>query len=167
MASNTTRAAAEARALALALALAARMRWTFGPGPLLSHAFAQFLYVPKPQLLLVPTTSGLAYAMRQVDPVIREARSDALIVSRPAEGSASFAFATWHSCETIWTQPLSLWLHAASEIWLVPPPMDDDPLGFRLRDALHWTEPVPWSDPQARMVGIRRALAWMARIDPS
>ncbi len=166
MTPNTMRAAAEARALMLTLALVARMDWRLGPGPLLPQAFAQYLYVPDPQMLLVPTTSGLDFAIRQVAPVVRETRSDALIVSRPTEGNISFALAIWASGETAWTWPLALWCGTDSDTWLVPPPLADEPLGFRLRNALHYTGQVPWSDPQTRMEGYVRAQAWTAGAMP-
>lgn len=165
MSPNVLRAAAEARALTLALALVARMDWRLGRGPILGHAFTQYLYVPDPQLLIVPTTAGLEFAIRQVDPVIRDARSDAIIVSRSTEGVARYAFATWARQETVWTDPLALWL-TDRETWLVPPPTSADTLGFRLRQTLHAVEAVPWCDPAARTTGYRRADAWMAQVVP-
>lgn len=51
--------------------------------------------------MLVPTSSALPFAMRQVAPVVREARSDALIVSRPDAGAPVFAIATWARRETV------------------------------------------------------------------
>lgn len=160
------RAAAEARALQTALVLAAHMDWTFGRGPLLANSFAQFLYVEKPLLLLVPTSAGLPYSMRQVDPVIRETRSDALIVSRADGLSPQFAFATWSRRGIAWSQPLALWLGGNGDTWLVPAADGGDGLGFRLVNEVHNAAAVPCTTKVEQQVGYHRALAWMAKVCP-
>lgn len=160
------RAAAEARALQMALVLAARIDWKIGRGPLQSTSFAQLLYIEKPQLLLVPTTSGLPYSMRQVDPVVRDTRSDALIVSRPDSDTPVFAFAAWARRATSWTHPLCLWIGESNETWLVPVDGIGDGLGFRLVNALHHAATQPWKTEVERQVGHHRALAWMAKAGP-
>lgn len=159
------RSAAEARALTLALALVARMDWRLGRGPILGHAFAPYLYVPDPQLLVVPTAAGLDFATRQVTPIVRDTRSDALVVSRLADGAVSFALATWARRETVWTYPLTLWL-AEGESWLVSPAESTEPLAFRLRHALHHAGAPPWSDAQTRAHGYACAAAWMTKVAP-
>lgn len=158
------RAAAEARALTMALALAAKVGWRFGRGPMATSAFAQYLYVETAQLLLVPTSSDLPFAMRQVGPVVRETRSDALVVSRTGEGPPVFAMATWARRETIWTEPLALWLAETGAAWLVPPPGSDDPLGFELVDALHQVAGVPFVLADERDAGFARAARWIEEV---
>lgn len=161
MASDTKRAAAEARALQMALIVAAKVDWHFGRGPLPQTAFTQFLYVEAAQLLLVPTTAGLPFAMRQLAPVVRETRSDALIVSRPDQGTPVFAMATWARTETIWTSPLVLWLADTGAAWLVPSTGDGDQLGFELVNGLHHLAGLPWVLADERVAGFARAVCWM------
>lgn len=162
--SSTKRAAAEARALHLALVLAAKAGWRFDRGPLPRSSFTHFLYVEAGQLLLVPTTAGPEFAVRQVEPVVRETRSDALIVSLPDQAAPVFAFATWTRHETVWTTPLVLWLTEAGEPWLVPGDTESAPLGVRLRNALHHAAPMPWASATERAAGIGRATAWMETV---
>lgn len=162
--SSTRRAAAEARALHLALVLAAKAGWRFDRGPLPHSSFTHFLYVEMAQLLLVPTTAGPEFAVRQVEPVVRETRSDALIVSLPDQAAPVFAFATWARHETVWTTPLVLWLTETGEPWLVPAAAEGTPLGFRLGNALHHAAPVPWASAFERAAGIGRAAAWMETV---
>lgn len=162
--SSTRRAAAEARALHLALVLAAKAGWRFDRGPLPRSSFTHFLYVEAAQMLLVPTTAGPEFAVRQVKPVVRETRSDALIVSLPDQAAPVFAFATWARHETVWTTPLALWLTEAGEPWLVPAAAEGSSLGFRLRNALHHAAPVPWASATERAEGSGRAAAWMETV---
>lgn len=161
---NDKRVAAEARALQLALAVAARVGWRFDRGPLPTTSFAQFLYVDAAQLLLVPTSAALPFATRQVEPVVREARSDALIVSSAGEGTPVFAMATWARSETVWTQPLLPWLADTSELWLVPDVDGATPFAFHLVDALHHVATVPWVLASERQAGLDRAAAWMREV---
>lgn len=162
--SSTRRAAAEARALHLALVLSAKAGWRFDRGPLPRSSFTHFLYVEAAQFLLVPTTAGPEFAVRQVEPVVRETRSDALVVSLPDHGPPVFAFATWARHETVWTTSLVLWLTEAGEPWLVPAAAEGAPLGFRLGNALHHAAPVPWASATERAAGIGRAAAWMETV---
>lgn len=161
---NKERAAAEARALTMALVLAAKVGWRFARGPMPTGSFAQYLYVEAAQLMLVPTSSALPFAIRQVASVVREARSDALIVSRPDGGAPTFAMATWARRETNWTQPLALWLSEQGAPWLVPLPDSNDPLGFELVDALHHAAGVPFVLPGQRDAGFARAARWMEKV---
>jgi hypothetical protein len=160
---NTRRAAAEARALTMALTVAAKAGWRFERGPLPTTSFAQFLYVEAAHLLLVPTSAALPFAMRQVDPVVRETRSDALIVSSADADTPVFAMAVWARRETVWTQPLAAWLGEAGELWLVPDADDTPTLAFRLVDALHHAASVPWNSASERRAGLDRAAAWMRK----
>lgn len=164
MTTNKERAAAEARALTMALVLAAKVGWCFGRGPMPTSAFAQYLYVETAQLLLVPTSSDLPFAMRQVEPVVRDTRSDALVVSRTGKGPPVFAMATWAKRETIWTQPLTLWLTETGAAWLVALPGSHDPLGFELVDALHHVAGVPFVLADERDAGFARAARWMKEV---
>lgn len=164
MSSFRRRAAAEARALHLALVLAAKAGWRFDRGPLPRSSFTQYLYVDAAHLLLVPTTSGTEFAVRQVEPVVRETRSDALIVSLPDGGTPAFAMATWARRETVWTTPLALWLGEAGEPWFVLTDGDSTSLGFRLVNALHHAAPVPWAFAGERETGFGRAAAWMEKV---
>lgn len=164
MASDKKRAAAEARALQMALVLAAKAGWHFGRGPLLETAFTQFLYVEAAQLMLVPTTAGLPFARRQLDPVVRETRSDALIVSRAHQCAPVFAMATWARSETVWASPLALWLAESGAAWLVPSSDDGDRLGFELANRLHRLGGLPWVLAGERAAGFGRAARWMEEV---
>lgn len=164
MTPDKVRAAAEAGALQMALVLAAKAGWRFGRGPLPQTTFTQFLYVEKAQMLLVPTTAGLAFARRQLDPVVRETRSDALIVSRPTKGTPAFAMATWGQTETIWNSPLALWLTQTGAAWLVPTADVGDRLGFELADGLHHLAGLPWVRADERAAGFARAARWMEEV---
>lgn len=161
---DKARAAAEARALLVALVLAAKAGWHFGRGPLLQTAFTRFLYVEAAQLMLVPTTAGLPFARRQLDPVVRETRSDALIVSRPDQSAPVFAMATWARTETIWTSPLALWLAESGTAWLVPLGDDGDQLGFELANQLHRLAGLPWTFAGERAAGFARAARWVEEV---
>ena len=161
---DTKRAAAEARALTMALVLAAKAGWRFERGPLPTNAFAQYLYVQSAQLLLVPTSAALPFAMRQVDPVIRETRSDALIASSADQHMPVFAMAIWARRETAWMQPLALWLSEAGEPWLVPSIDRDTPLGFQLVYALHHAAALPWLRAGERQAGLDRGAVWMRKV---
>lgn len=141
---NKTRVAAEARALTMALAIAPKVGWRFDRGPLPATSFAQFLYVEAAQLLLVPT-------------------SDALIVSS-AGTEITLAMATWARRETVWSQPLTLWLGDGGQAWLVPAMADSDLLGFRLSNALHHAAATPWKFASERQAGLNRAAAWMRSV---
>ena len=163
MTTDVKRAAAEAGALQMALVLAAKAGWRFERGPLLAERFASFLYVEAAQLLLVPSTAGLPFVQRQLGPVIRETRSDALVVSRPTDAAPTFAFASWGFSATRWTAPLTLWLAESGVAWLVPQPEDHDEVGIELVDQLHRIVGLPWSTPTERFAGSRRAQDWMAR----
>lgn len=163
MPSSKRRAAAEARALQLALVLAAKAEWRFDRGPLPRSSFTHYLYIDAAQLLLVPTTSGTEFAIRQVEPVVRETRSDALIVSLPGGGTPALAMATWTRRETVWTSPLALWLSETGEPWLVPTDTDGA-LGFRLVNALHHASSVPWAFAGEREAGLGRAAAWLKTV---
>lgn len=163
MTRNITRAAAEAGALQMALVLSAKAGWRFDNGPIPPTAFALYLYIGSAQMLLVPTTAGLDFAVRQVEPVVRETRSDALIVSRPDEGPPRFAFATWTRFETEWTSPLTLWLSQTGAAWLVPAEPDSNRPGIALTVALHRRSALPWADDAERRAGFDRATQWMAK----
>ncbi|WP_164518976.1 hypothetical protein [Sphingomonas sp. ABOLG] len=164
MTPNKMRAAAEARALQMALVLAAKVGWRFDRGPLPSNAFAQYLYVHAAQIILVPTSAALPFAIRQVAPVVRETRSDAVIVSLPRGERPAFAIAIWSGRETGWMQPAALWLTDGGEAWLVPAAAGDTPLGFRLGNALHHAAAVPWVSADERQAGLDRAEAWVRRM---
>lgn len=163
---NTMRAAAEARALRLALALAARVGWTLDrTGPALSTSYAGYLHVASAQLLLAPTTAGLDYTPRQVDPATRACRSDALIVSRTGDALPNFALATWSRVGTGWTMPLVLWLGETGEPWLAPPPGSFERLAVRLVNRLHTLGGLPWNDLGTRLDGFDRAAAWLNGVE--
>lgn len=161
------RRAAEARALAAALTIAARADWRFDrPGTSLSTPFAGYLYVDVAQLLLVPTSAALPFARRLVDGAVREARSDALIVSS-AKGQLAFALGLWSSAGTTWHMPVTPWLGDDGVLWMVA---DDDAapdtapadIGFSLRKGRIVAEPTPWLTPLGRAAGENRATTWLA-----
>jgi hypothetical protein len=62
--------------------------------------FANYLYVERAQLLLIPTARNLADEMASVDRAEREARSDALIIRLPdpRSGLLELALGRWTFC---------------------------------------------------------------------
>jgi hypothetical protein len=158
------RRAAEARALNVALAIAGRAGWQFErAGPMLATPFAGYLYVHTSQLLLVPTSAGLPYAVRLVDGAVREARSDALIVST-ADAQPAFALGLWSRSGTLWQVPVTPVLSANGVLWMVTTLSGVAPAGtaFPMRRGRIVDLPAPWETAADRAAGEKRAAAWLA-----
>ncbi|KQN89955.1 hypothetical protein ASE95_14545 [Sphingomonas sp. Leaf231] len=162
--------AAAARALSVALAIAKRANWQFEhAGPNLSPPFAGYLYVHVAQLLLVPTTAGLPFARRLVDAAMREARSDALIVST-ADAEPAFALGLWGRSQTRWQMPVQPALHEDGDLWLT---IDDaEPIAGEMQANRAWllqrcpvtTRASPWATPADLADARKRAAAWLALV---
>lgn len=166
------RRATAARALELSLALARKAGWRLEvAGPALSTPFTSYLYVDSAQLLLVPTAAGLSHATRLVEAAVREARSDALIVSTAAPAPA-FAFARWAQRDTRWHLPVTPWLGADGELWIVAPGPSaaasySAGLTFLLAPRPTRDLPAPWQTDVERRAGMRRAATWLAALTRS
>ncbi len=154
-----TRRAAEARALIVALAIANKAGWRFeAAGPVLSTPFAGYLYVASAELLLVPTSAALPFAIRLVEQATREARSDALVVSCTGKEIA-MALGLWSAAGTRWTTPVRPWLDEVGALWLAG---DHGDAAWRLHPGrVVAAATSPWCTPQERQAGQHRAAGWL------
>lgn len=160
------RRAADACALSVALAIAAKADWQLErAGPSLATPYAGYLYVHTSQLLLVPTSAGLPYAVPLVDGAVREARSDALIVST-AGAAPTFALGLWNRSRTLWQVPVMPVLGADGVLWMVTTLSGAAPAGtaFPMRRGLIADLPAPWVTAADRVAGEKRAAAWLAAV---
>ncbi|MBB4088125.1 hypothetical protein [Sphingomonas carotinifaciens] len=162
--------AASARALSVALALAKRADWQFEHvGPTLSTPFAGYLYVHVAQLLLVPTTAGLPFTRRLVDAAMREARSDALIISTAAP-ELTFALGLWRRSQTRWQLPVVPALHEDGELWLTVDGADEvagemqTDTAYLLQRSPVMARASPWATPVELAEARSRAEAWLALV---
>lgn len=158
------RRATEARALTVALAIAHKAGWNVAPaGPALSTPFSGYLYVAAAELLLVPTSADLPFAVRLAEQATREARSDALVVSFTGQdeaGPVRLALGLWSSAGTRWTAPAQPWLGNDGTLWLG----SDRIRATSLRPRRIAAEPVPWRTLLARQDGEARAAGWLERV---
>lgn len=130
----------------------------------LKQPFATFKWVPEARLLIAPTSAGLPFAQRMTERARRVPCSDALVVSVPPDGVASFALSLWSPCRTAWSEPLALWLDATDRCWLAPRDTATRGEAFMLvNDALLTAAPRPWDRFADYARGRRRAEAWLAR----
>ena len=162
------RRAAEARALAAALAVANRAGWHLTrTGAALSATYGNYLYAYLPELLLVPTSAGVPFAARLADGAVREARSDALVVSA-AGPEIAFALALWSSAGTRWQVPVVPWLGTDEVLWMVTgenrAPGGAGGTAFPLRARRLVDEPAPWATARERAAGEERAARWLASV---
>lgn len=152
----------------VALAIAAKANWSFErPGPTLSTPFANYLYVSVAELLLVPTSAGLPFARRLADRAVREARSDALVVSCTTAPSGLprvlFALGRWSLDGTAWSLPVWPWLTRDGGLWLAPPIRGVDVEVWPLRQCRLRAEAAPWATLRDQDAGRARAIGWVDR----
>ena len=129
----------------------------------MSTPFAGYLYVASAELLLVPTSAALPFAIRLVEQAVREARSDALVVSCTGEGDTlevRLALGLWSSAGTRWTSPVPPWLGEDGTMWLAA----DDDEASPLRPRRVAAAPAPWRTPHERDDGQQRAANWFAEL---
>ncbi|WP_332746798.1 hypothetical protein [Sphingomonas sp. ZB1N12] len=157
--------AAHARALVGALRLAEIAPWSFHKWALaLSPPFCSYLYVASAELLLVPSVNSGPRDMQIVGRGMRDARSDALIVSPNLDDDGQLALryslGIWHRDANAWYGPLLLWMASSGELWLVPDAAANaDRTCFRLTSSRFSQGEVPWRDAAERSTGLCRAQA--------
>ncbi|MEN2786755.1 hypothetical protein ACFOKI_01350 [Sphingomonas qilianensis] len=163
------RRAAEIRALTATLAIAGQARWSIGRvGPVLDLPVANYLYVDRAQLLLIPTSSALPRAMAVADRAMRQARSDALII-RAVNGhpdKIELALGQWKLTENQWYMPMTLWHRSRRPLWLVPDPYHVAVRHecFELHDATMRSAAAPWAGLHEYREGLDQGAAWMSRV---
>lgn len=164
------RQVADARARDVALAVTTHVSWHAVPvGPMLSPAFASYLYVDTAQLLLVSTGAALPLACQLADRAAREARSDVLVVTGDHGDSVAFALGLWSRHGVRWQCPVMPWLGDDGLLWMVAigqgsagaPP---DGTAFPLRRGRLVDEPAPWASSPDHAAGEQRARRWLAGV---
>jgi hypothetical protein len=153
---------AEARALTIALAIASKVGWSLRhAGPVLSFPFAGYLYVETAELLLVPTSASLEWQRPIVSRAMREARSDALIVSvGPGTTSPSLAVGIWMRDGNDWQVAAVPALDDGSALWLSSD--EGDGPAWRVKERRLRAAPAPWRSSAERQRDQRRAAEWLS-----
>lgn len=97
-----------------------------------------FHYVPTAELLLLPVHGPHSKAFAPTTSAVRQARSDAILVSlghaASGERQVFTSICMWSSIGVIRYGPLLPWLSPSGDLWLVPDPRaraDEEP-SFRL-----------------------------------
>lgn len=160
--STADRQAGEARAMLALLHIAKAVGWrTDRAGPALSIPFANYLHCNNAQLLLVPSVASIAWQRRVVDAAMREARSDALIVSTgPHFDRLDFAIGLWRYERNDWLDPVWPWV-SRNGLWFGSDKLGDNALAAREGRLL--VEPAPWRSFEEKNRGRARALGWLER----
>lgn len=126
------RQVAEARAIDAALTIARVFEWKFdGSAPvILGPSMQTFLYVPDAELLLIPSIDHTGGQRGQVTELMREARSDALVVKvgRARDGAVQvFAeIALWSPSGCRWQGSHCPWVEEGGDAMVFAPNPDDD-----------------------------------------
>lgn len=134
---------------------------------LLPAEFRDFRYMPKAELLVVPSGDPTRADLVHVARCMSIARSDALVikaamVERP---TVYCTVALWAGVARSWHHSRRLWLSRQNEAWLVADPadVDESDAAFRLTNQrLRLAEAPPSADPAEIRAGIDRADAWLA-----
>ena len=160
---------AETRALMVALAVAAKADWHAKPvGPSLSKPYSRYYHVEASRLLLVPTSAGLPFAQRLAEGAMREARSDALVVScvtDPTTGPTFlFALGRWSSAELRWMRPAWPFLAMDGRLWLTPPRCETGKRAVPLVAGPLQATCAPWASVTDQDAGRARAIGWFDRV---
>lgn len=164
---NHARRTAEAQVIGAALALVKKANWTIHKtaATALPTDFWNYLYLPCPELLLVPTIEDPHLLRSTVSEAVRAARSDALVVSLGTtardERQASVRICMWSRIAAHWYGPHLPWLSLNGELWLVPDhraPVDDEP-SFRLGDGRLALRAAPFTSTLDRYRGLAAARA--------
>ena len=156
------RQAAEARALTVALAIASKAGWSLRhAGLVLSFPFAGYLYVEAAELLLVPTSASLEWQRPIVARAMREARSDALIVSvGPGSNCPSLAVGLWTREGNDWRAPVVPALSGDEALWLGS--VEGNAPALLVKEGRLRIEAGPWRSAAERRQDQSRAAAWLA-----
>lgn len=164
---NHARRIAEAHTIGASLALVKKAGWTIHKHATVALAedFWNYLYVPEPSLLLVPTIKDPSPLRGVVGGAVRQARSDALVVSvvkTPAgERQTSIRICLWSCVGAHWYGPHLPWMSATGDLWLVPDhraPVDAEP-SFRLSDGPLTPIDAPFGNALDRYRGLAAARA--------
>lgn len=147
---------------AATLALARKAGWTIDR----SVTFAlppehwAFHYVPAAELLLLPVAGSHAKAFAPTASAVRQARSDAIIVSlghaASGERQVFASICMWSSMGVICYGPHLPWLSPGGDLWLVPDPrarVDEEPSFLLTMDRL-----IPKALPATNDLDRRRGL---------
>ena len=126
--------------------------------------FAHHLYVESAALVILPTGKSAADMMAVMNPVMREARCDALIVSVPHDqsGKIELAIGIWRSTEINRFIPMALW-RSETGLWIVPDPYHSGVRRecFQIRNGRLRPTRAPWVNKVDELHGLMRADAWM------
>lgn len=161
---NYARRVSEAEVIGASLALVKQAGWAIHKNAQVSLApdFWNYLYLPEPELLLVPSIDASEGARFPVTRAVREARSDAMVIAirkgRAGERQTFANLAIWSSRGALWFGPFLPWLGEAGDLWLVP---DVASLAlapsFKLGDGRLAAHSVPYSDQDDRRRGLAAA----------
>lgn len=156
------RQAGEARALLAILTIAKQAAWSLdNPGPALSSGFANYLYCADSELLLVPSVAELDWQLRRTNSAMREARSDAIIVTvGPRFDELRFAVGLWTLARNLWAAPAWPWADR-NGLWLGCDELPGE--AFPIRQGRLRREPAPWANDAEKTRGRIKADAWLAR----
>lgn len=156
----------EAEVIGASLALVKHAGWAIHKNAQvsLSPDFWNYLYLPTPELLLVPSIDVSEGARFPITRAVREARSDALVISirkgRAGERQTAADLAVWSSRGVHWFGPFLPWLGDSGEVWLVPDVASaKHAASFRLGGGRLEAMSVPYDDVEHRRRGLAAARA--------
>ena len=160
---------AETRALMVALAIGAKADWHAKPvGAALSKPYSRYYHVEKSRLLLIPNSAGLPFAVRLAAGAMREARSDALVVScatDPVTGPTFlFALGRWSPAELRWMEPAWPFLAVDGRLWLTPARGEIGKRAVPLVTGPLHAACTPWASIAEQDAGRARAIGWFDRV---
>lgn len=163
---NYARRVSEAEVIGASLALVKHAGWAIHKNAQvsLSPDFWNYLYLPVPELLLVPSIDVSEGARFPVTRAVREARSDALVISirkgRAGERQTTANLAVWSSRGVVWFGPFLPWLSDTGAVWLVPEVSSANHApSFLLGAGRLEAVAVPYIDNDARIRGLADARA--------
>jgi hypothetical protein len=161
---NYARRVSEAEVIGASLALVKHAGWAIHKNAQvsLSPDFWNYLYLPEPELLLVPSIDASAGARFPVTRAVREARSDAMVISirkgRSGERQTIAHLATWSSRGVFWFGPFLPWLGDTGDLWLVSEVNSSAQVAsFRLGDGRLSAKAAPYHEQVDRCRGLANA----------
>ncbi|PJI87957.1 hypothetical protein DAH66_21930 [Sphingomonas koreensis] len=160
---NYAQRLSEAEVIGASLALVKHAGWTIQKNAQVSLApsFWNYLYLPEPELLLVPSINASVGARFPVTRAVQEARSDAMVItirkSRDGERQASADLAIWSSRQVLWFGPFLPWLGEGDDLWLIPDVASLLAPSFRLGGGRLNAVPRPYHDEGDRRRGLAEA----------
>jgi len=84
-------------------------------------AFHQAIHAVRVDMIVLPTSAGLPFARRWAEPLVREARTDLLLLAGTCPSSFELAFARWRPGLIDWDYPLHLCMSPLGEVRFVLP----------------------------------------------